>query len=133
VTQDNTSEIGLDELDWEEAVVREGRLPGAVVSVRLDPAETARLRHLANSLGMNLSQVLRRALAGFDPDEAHSRERPLIVGAFTYGGTVPLSYEQSWHYVGSAQLHFPAGEQRGSGTAAPTATEPTRIVERVTV
>lgn len=125
-------EIRSDELDWSHAVVQEGRAAGAVVSVRLNSSETAHLRRLADSLGLNLSQVLRRALAAYDPEAAFAREHVHVLEAFTYGGTVPVSYEQVWLYVGSEQLTWPAGEQRGSGSTSPTTTEPTRIVERVT-
>lgn len=128
---DHNQEIGSDELDWEHADVREGRQSAAVVSVRLDNAESARLRALASSLGMNLSQVLRQALAAYDPAGESAAPREVFVAPFTYGGTVPVSYEQVWIYH-SAQLHLAESEERRSGGSAPTGTEPTRIVERVT-
>lgn len=83
MTNRNQVEIGTDELDWEHAEVREGRAHGVVVSVRLDADEAARLRHLAATLGLNMSQVLRQGLADFDP----GRERQLLSSrAFTFGG-----------------------------------------------
>ena len=135
MTDEDTPEISADEVDWKRGVVHEGRQPGAVVSVRLDPAETAQLRRLAELLGMTLSQVLRRALAAYEPERESDGGRKLFVGAFTYGGTTPPLYEQAWQYTyaGSEQLRWPTAEKRESGSVLPTATEPTRIVERVTV
>lgn len=74
--------IDPEELDWEQAEVHEGRPHGTVVSVRMDAAEAERLRTLASQLGLNMSQVLRRALADFEP-----QPRALLTWhAFTFGG-----------------------------------------------
>jgi predicted transcriptional regulator len=76
-------EINEDEFDWARARVQEGRPHGTVVSVRLDPDEAARLRELASTLGLNMSQVLRQALAQFPP----RREGLLLAWrAWTSGG-----------------------------------------------
>ena len=72
------------EMDLEGAEAREGRAHGAVVSVRLNPDEAARLREIASSMGLNLSQVLRRALEAYEAELAgHSLS---LVQAFTFGG-----------------------------------------------
>lgn len=125
-------DISSEELAWDEAVVEEGRQPGAVVSVRLDPEEAERLRAMADSLDLNVSQLLRRALAEYSPEKEQKAGRVLL-SAFTYGGTVPTSYEQVWRWVVSEQLAMPTEEHTGSGDPAPTSTEPIRIVERVTL
>jgi len=128
------TDISPDELAWDEAVVEEGRRPGAVVSVRLDADETARLRALADSLDLNLSQVIRRALAAYEAEAGeHASTERLLHAAFTYGGTVPAVFEQAWQWVVSSQLQFASEERRASGDPTPTSTEPARIVERVTV
>lgn len=120
-------EIGTAELDWDGSVVHDGRESGAVVSVRLDPGETARLRRLAEELGLNVSQLLRRALAEYQP---HTERRVLV--AFTHGGSVPSL--SGWRCeFRSTQLHLPVTSERCEHTAAElTSTELTRIVERVT-
>ena len=128
----DTQEISSEELAWDEASVQEGRRPGAVVSVRLDAEETARLRGFADRFDLNVSQVVRRALADYNPDKAQAAER-VFLSAFTYGGTVPTFYEQVWRWVVSEQLGMPTEERTGSGNPVPTSTEPIRIVERVTV
>ncbi len=61
MTKNNDLEIGKDELDWSRAEVQEGRPHGVVVSVRLDAHEAGRLRELASTLGLNMSQVSRQA------------------------------------------------------------------------
>jgi hypothetical protein len=127
MNRDNASEINADEIEWDEAVIGEGRQPGSVVSVRLDPEETARLRQLANALGVTVSQVLRRALAAYDPAGDATTSREILSRVFTYGGSVPLSYETAFTVGGLWQLGVTE-----SGGGVPTATEPTRIVERVT-
>ena len=132
MTERNTPSISSHELDWDEAEVREGRQPGAVVSVRLGPAEAARLRALADSSGLNVSQVIRRALAEFGSKREQRREQKVFVAAFTYGGTMPVMHEQGWRWSGPAQMQLPSGETQ-SRVDAPTTTEPTRVVERVTV
>ena len=129
---DMDNEISTDELAWDEAVTHEGRRPGAVVSVRLDEDETARLRALAAHLDLNLSQVIRRALAAFETEAERAGTR-VVLGAFTYGGTVPTIHNQAWSWIVSQQLPITTDERSGSGDPAPTSTEPTRIVERVTV
>jgi Ribbon-helix-helix protein, copG family len=72
------------EMDWEHAEVAEGKPHGVAISVRLDAAEADRLRSLAASLHLNMSQVLRRALAEYDhlvqagrrcTDRSHSAAR----------------------------------------------------------
>lgn len=123
-------EIRTDDLTWDEAVVEEGRRPGSVVSVRLDADETARLRRLAESSGLNLSQVIRRAVAAYEAEEREPAAR-VVLGAFTHGGAVPTHYEQMWTWLVSAQLAMPEEERTGSGDPVPTSTEPIRIVERV--
>lgn len=132
MTPENTPQIDPEELDWAEAVVHEGRQPGAVVSVRLDPVEAARLRSLADALGLNVSQVLRRALAEYRPDTERDVSDPVFLSVFTYGGTA-LPHEPIWHWVHSAQLQLGAGEDAGTGGPLPTATEPVHIEQRVTV
>lgn len=127
---DDETKIDPDDLDWEHAEVREGRQPASVISVRLDDAETGRLRALADSLGLNVSQVLRRALAAYEPAQENEGAGRAFVTAFTYGGTVPISYEQVWSY--QAMQLWPGAEEGRSGGNAPTGTEPIRIVERVT-
>jgi len=72
------------EMDFEHAEVREGSKGGTVVSVRLTANEAARLRGLASSLGLNLSQVLRQALEAFEPKAAHPGHP--WTEAFTFGG-----------------------------------------------
>ena len=126
---DDRAQIEAEELDWEHAEVHEGRQAASVISVRLSDAEGARLRALANSSGMNISQVLRKALAAYDPAR-ENQSRRVFISAFTYGGIVPLAYEHVGSY-NAAQL-WPAKEERRSGADAPTGTEPIRIVERVT-
>jgi predicted transcriptional regulator len=130
MTPENTPKIDPEELDWVEAVVHEGRQPGAVVSVRLDADEAARLRRLAEALGLNVSQVLRRALADYQPDTERGARDPVLLSAFTYGGTA-LPHEPIWHWVHSAQLRLMAGDDAGAGGPLPTATEPVHIEQRV--
>jgi len=121
-------EIGTEELDWEGSVVHDGRQAGSVVSVRLDAVETARLRRLADGLGLNVSQVLRRALADFQPQP----ERRVFV-AFTHGGSVPSFSGWRCEFRSAAQLRWPETSERCEHqTAELTSTELTRIVERVT-
>ncbi len=76
-------EIKSEDLEWQRAVVQEGRPHGTVISVRLDAGEAERLRRLAETLRLNMSQVLRQALADFDPrvGRAGVTWRP-----FTFGG-----------------------------------------------
>lgn len=123
----DTPEISSEELAWDEAVVHEGRQPGAVVSVRLDAEETARLRGMADRLDLSVSQVLRRALTEYNPDKEQTAEW-VVLRPFTYGGT-----EQAWRWVVTKQLTMSTEERTGSGDPVPTSTEPIRIVERVTV
>jgi hypothetical protein len=127
MTQNDRPEINTDELDWDNAVVREGRPHGAVVSVRLDPAEAARLRSIAASLGVNLSQVLRRALADYDPTQAARKQRGTASGviAITFGGGVA-----TWQrpLVTSRKGSLFSDEPTESGWPGDaTSTEPTRI------
>jgi hypothetical protein len=127
--------IGSDELDWENAQVHEGRQPGVVVSVRLGPAEAARLRGLADASGLTVSQVIRQALAEFEPNGAqHKERRRLFVAAFTYGGAMS-SQQQSWRLVvpQPEQTQLPTEEDRERSVDPPTATEPIRVSERVMV
>ena len=132
MTPENTNQIDPEELDWAEAVVQEGREPGAVVSVRLDASEAARLRTLADALGLTVSQVLRRALAEYEPDTEGETRDPVFLPAFTYGGTA-LPRGPIWHWVHSAQLQLAAGDDAGTGGPPPTGTEPVHIEQRVTV
>lgn len=132
MTSENTPQVDPEELDWDEAVVREGRQPGAVVSVRLDADEAARLRSLADVLGLNVSQVLRRALADYRPDTDREAGGRVFLSVFTYGGTA-LPRAPIWHWVHSAQLQLAAGDDAGTGGPLPTATEPVHIEQRVTV
>jgi Ribbon-helix-helix protein, copG family len=131
---ENETNIGSDELDWENAQVHEGRQPGVVVSVRLGPAEAARLRGLADASGLTVSQVIRQALAEFEPKGAQHTERRLFVAAFTYGGAMSAQ-QQRWRLVGPqpGQTQLPTEEDRERSVDPPTATEPTRVSERVTV
>ena len=135
MSEHETNEIATDELAWDEATVEEGRRPGAVVSVRLDPDETAKLRTLADSLGLNLSQVIRRALDTYEPTGDHEVASPerFYVAAFTYGGAVPVIHQQGFRWRVTQQMAFSPEEQSRSGDPVPTWTEPTRIVERVIV
>lgn len=125
-----TDEIAPDELDWGRAEVREGRPAGAVVSVRLDAQEVARLHALAATLELTVSQVLRRALAAYDDPNAGLRERRRWLIPHTYGGVTP-AIAPEWHTVRSAQVQFEAGEK--IVREAPTETGPVRIDQRVTV
>lgn len=78
-----------DEMDWDQAESRPGKSHGVVVSVRLDEGEAERLRSLASDLDLNMSQVLRRALASFDPTAGSGRMIKAILAyqsAFTFGG-----------------------------------------------
>jgi hypothetical protein len=70
--QDRDVEISAyrAEMDLDSPTVQDGRPHGVVVSVRLDAEEAERLRGLAASLDLNMSQVLRRALNAFEPGEA---------------------------------------------------------------
>lgn len=128
----NAHQIVPEELDWAEAVVQEGRHPGTVVSVRLDASEAARLRSLADAIGLNVSQVLRRALAEYEPNTEGEARDPVFLPAFTYGGTA-LPHEPIWHWVHSAQLQLAAGDDAGTGGPLPTGTEPVHIEQRVRV
>jgi len=133
MTDSSEPSISADELDWKNAEVQEGRQPGVVVSVRLGPAEAARVRVLAESAGLTVSQVIRRALAEYEAQNT-AREPKVFVAAFTYGGTMPLAYEQVWHSTGPAQTQLPGEDEAHVGTGGvPTTTEPTRVSERVTV
>jgi hypothetical protein len=131
MTDEITTEIQPDDVGWDEAVVQEGRQPGSVVSVRLSPGETVQLRIQADKLGVTVSEVLRRALAAFEPPATIDAHRKVLVSVFTYGASMPALGDDGWVYSGSQQLW--AGQTLAwAGTGAPTATEPTRIVERVT-
>ena len=133
MTDPRNPEISADELEWSEAVVAEGRQPGTVVSVRLDPDEAARLRQLADTLGLNVSQVMRRALAAFSPSDDAQR-RHLFLGAFTYGGIAPMVHERIFYnWLRVEQLPMPSERREGSDDVSPTATEPSRVTERVLV
>lgn len=132
MTPENTPQIDPEELDWAEAVVHEGRQPGVVVSVRLDPVEAARLRSLADTLGLNVSQVVRRALSEYEPENERDTWSPSFLPVFTYGGTV-LPHEPIWHSVHGAQLQLGTREETSTAGPLPTATEPVHIEQRVTV
>ena len=78
-----------DEMDWDQAESRPGKSHGVVVSVRLDKADADRLRSLASDLDLSMSQVVRRALAAFDPNAGAGRMIKSILAyqsAFTFGG-----------------------------------------------
>jgi predicted transcriptional regulator len=97
---------------------------GTVVSVRLDAAEAERLRKVATELQLNMSQVLRRALANFDP-EAHLQDQVrstlrAYVRAFTFGGT---------SFVGRVHVH-PEGEERSLEFPESTTVD-ARVRERI--
>lgn len=131
MTEDKIRDIEPDEVDWDNAVVREGQQAGSVVSVRLSPEETVRLRLHADMAGVTVSQLLRRALAAYEPSAKGEPSRKVFVSAFTYAAGIPASFEAGWTYSGLQQLWWAHSLAR-AGTAVPTATEPTRIVERVT-
>jgi hypothetical protein len=131
VTDDRAIEIDSADVDWDKAEVREGRQPAAVVSVRLSPEEAARLREYAESLGVTVSEVLRQALAAFEPGQGRQDSRDVIVTAFTYAASSMPAFEEGWTYTGPQHL-FSLPELAKVGTAAPTGTEPARIKERVT-
>lgn len=61
-----------EQMDWEHAEAVEGKPHGVVISIRLDPTEAERLRTLASDLHLNMSQVVRRALATFDETAGRS-------------------------------------------------------------
>jgi Ribbon-helix-helix protein, copG family len=107
------------EMDWEHAEVAEGKPHGVAISVRLDAAEADRLRSLAASLHLNMSQVLRRALAEYDPNPSSSG-RPSLHRPFTLGGA-------SW--TGVVCL-IEAGESK-SWDRSESATIDVRLRERV--
>lgn len=123
-------DIEPDDVDWENAAVREPQRPQSVVSVRLSAEETAHLREISEALGITVSQVLRRALGAYDPGREMAPLRRVLASAFTYGASAPAMYERTWSYSGVQQLwsntSLPAG-----GTEAPTDTHPTRVIERV--
>jgi hypothetical protein len=81
-----------------------------------------------------VSQVIRMALAEFEPQPAEHAGKKLFVSAFTYGGALPVS-QLSWRVVTSAaaQTRLQTDEDREGSVEAPTSTEPTRVSERVTV
>jgi Ribbon-helix-helix protein, copG family len=127
---DDVQDIEPDEVDWANATVHQPQRPQSVVSVRLSAEETARLREISETLGITVSQVLRRALAAYDSGREVAPLRRVIVSAFTYGASAPPMYEHAWSYSGFQQLwsntSLPAG-----GTEALTETHPTRVTERV--
>jgi hypothetical protein len=131
MTDENTTETQPDEIDWDKAVVREGRQPGSVISVRLSTEETVQLRAHADWLGVTVSEVLRQALAAFEPRAKTDPTREAFVSAFTYGGSVLSLDEVGWTYSGLQQL-WSAHGLAGSASGLPTTTEPARIVEKVT-
>jgi len=107
-------------MDWEHAEVAEGKPHGVVISVRLDAEEADRLRSLATNLHLNMSQVLRRALAEYDPNPSGS-DWPSLHGPLTLGGA-------SW--TGVVRL-IEAGEPK-SWDRSESTTIDVRLRERVT-
>jgi predicted transcriptional regulator len=128
--EEDPDTIESSDLDWDKAVVRPGHPHGAVVSVRLDPADADRLRTLAAQLDLNLSQVIRRALAAFEPARLQAIQRQLAqtLQGFTYGGSAVnlISYSVVYPQRPEEAKRLETAEQVKSST------EPTRIVEHVT-
>ncbi len=110
-----------DQMDWENAEVVQGKPHGVVISVRLDAAEAEHLRTVASDLHLNMSQVMRRALAAFDPQGHIVQELP-IFGPITVGGAA---------WTGSVSVR-PAGEAVEQWTRPESTTIDTRVRERVT-
>ena len=75
MTDDKTTEIDPGDVDWDGAVVREGRQPATVVSVRLSPDEAVRLRVHADALGVTVSEVLGRRSPRLSPGRRREASR----------------------------------------------------------
>jgi len=119
-------EIATEDLDWAHAEVREGRPHGTVVSVRLSAAEADRLRDIADHLGLNLSQVLRRALADYEPADDHRQGIDVVWSrGFTVANQLPTASLVHWLISAVAEETMRWAEDRETGT------EPIRITERV--
>ena len=100
-TRQNEIERYREEMDWAAAEARSGSAHGVVISVRLDESDADRLRSLASELDLNMSQVVRRALASFDPAlspavelrrAVHAAVTHSYVTAFTFGGRTFLGH-----------------------------------------
>jgi hypothetical protein len=110
-----------EQMDWDNAETVEGKPHGVVISVRLDPTEAENLRTLASDLHLNMSQVMRRALAAFDPTKQSVRAGTAF-GPLTFGGA-------GW--TGSVSVSL-AGEGAEPYSRPESTTIDTRVRERVT-
>lgn len=111
------------EMDWSGAERREGKPTGTVVSVRLDADEAERLRGLAKSLGLNMSQVLRQALSDFNP--ASDRVRQALfeyISPFTFGGAT---------WMGRLTVRQEDSQEEEDLFESPSKTIDTRVRERI--
>jgi hypothetical protein len=110
-------------MDWSGAERREGKPTGTVVSVRLHADEAERLRGLAASLELNMSQVLRQALSDFDPASDRFRHALIqYISPFTFGGGT---------WIGRRTVREEDSAEEADLAESPSKTIDTRVRERV--